>query len=332
MFDMDVESGSSHNRHLVEVTQVHLASSRSGVRYSFSGHESFPFRYGWLAKGVQHALEDRRVFSRDEATIILGVGKNMVRSIKHWCSAIGLLNNSHPGCVEVTELGRLLFAKDGCDPYLEDVGTLWLLHWLLVRDGQNTSTWHLAFTRFGQSSFTRQQLVEYLLDTARTEAPMTRVTEASMKRDVDVFVRTYAPSAVIRSAAAIEESYDCPLVELGLLEEYYPGVFTFCMGNHPALPQAVLAFAIADYWAMSRNEQNVLSIEDILYLQGAPGAAFKLTENALVERLERLPDWTGMRFDETAGRRMLIRSNSGATTVRSPIDILLRYYDSEGEL
>lgn len=311
---------------------MHLGVADTEVRYTFSGHESFPFRYSWIAKGVQRSLEDPALFVRDDATVVLGVGKNMVRSIRYWCSAMGLLTSPRVGRVEVTELGRMLFGPDGLDPYLEDAGTLWLLHWLLVRDPDLASTWHLAFTRFTHDSFTRQQLVEFLLDITAAESPMTRVTETSMRRDVDVFVRTYAQSASSRSVAALEESYDCPLVELGLLEEDPTGVVSFVHGAHPSLPDEIFAFALADYWERTRPHLRTLSLEDVLYSPGSPGAAFKLTENALVELLERLPEWTGLRFDETAGRRLLLRTNNtSGEGVDSSLTILRTYYEAEGE-
>ena len=58
---------------------------------SFSGHETFPFRYTWLKKGVDAVRENLTIFADDSATITLGVGKNMVRSIHHWCQAAGLI-------------------------------------------------------------------------------------------------------------------------------------------------------------------------------------------------------------------------------------------------
>ena len=61
------------------------------VQHSFSGHETFPFRYPWLKKGYDAALEDGTPSLRDDAITTLGVGKNMVRSIRHWCLAAGVL-------------------------------------------------------------------------------------------------------------------------------------------------------------------------------------------------------------------------------------------------
>ena len=76
------------------------------------------------------------------------------------------------GLVRSTELGYNLFGRDGWDPYLEDIGTIWLLHWLLVRGGERASTWHLVFSRWNAATFNREQLVTWLLlPTAGTLAP-----------------------------------------------------------------------------------------------------------------------------------------------------------------
>jgi hypothetical protein len=93
------------------------------VQHSFSGHETFPFRYPWLKKGFDAVLADGNVFLRDDAITILGVGKNMVRSIRHWCLTAGVVEESAAkagGSLQASELGKLLLADDGLDPYLED--------------------------------------------------------------------------------------------------------------------------------------------------------------------------------------------------------------------
>ncbi len=110
-------------------------ASPEAPKYSFSGHETFPFRYPWLTKGVQAAAERPGLFTEDEAGVVLGVGKNMVKSIRHWCAVLRLIapvSGDRTGRVRVTDLGRALFGPEGFYPYLEDPTTLWLLHWLLV--------------------------------------------------------------------------------------------------------------------------------------------------------------------------------------------------------
>ena len=61
------------------------------INASFSGHETFPFRYTWMKKGVDTVRDDPTIFADDSATITLGVGKNMVRSIRHWCQVTQLI-------------------------------------------------------------------------------------------------------------------------------------------------------------------------------------------------------------------------------------------------
>ncbi len=95
-----------------------------GAIYSFSGHETFPVRYAWLPKAVQHLRRNPELFTNDdEALVTLGVGKNMVHAVRHRGQAFGMIE---PTGRKVTTLGDKLLGADGWDPYLEDPGTLWL--------------------------------------------------------------------------------------------------------------------------------------------------------------------------------------------------------------
>src|SRR3954447_8103091 len=53
----------------------------------FARHETFHLRFGWLRKGFIAALNDPEAFSKPNATVELGVGKNMVNAIRYWCQA-----------------------------------------------------------------------------------------------------------------------------------------------------------------------------------------------------------------------------------------------------
>ena len=68
-----------------------MATTAFPTSPSFAGHETFTLRYGWLKKAVDAVHEDPIVFTRDDALVRLGVGKNMVRSIRHWGLATGIL-------------------------------------------------------------------------------------------------------------------------------------------------------------------------------------------------------------------------------------------------
>lgn len=290
------------------------------TKLSFSGHETFPLRYGWLPKGVQQVMEQGDLFARDDAVVILGVGKNMVTSIQHWTKTLEMVESPSRGNYQVTALGRALFADGGWDPYLEDPGTLWLIHWLLASRLESSSTWFLAFTAWNSNEFLVDELKDWLLKVAR-QSPTTRVTAASMNRDVEVFLRTYISGSSNRNLMA-EDTFDCPLVELGLVEEIDRGLYRFVRGYKSSLPDLIFAYALADYWEHNTTQQDAISFESLLLGWGSPGAVFKLSENAFVERLERLPEWSGLVYDDTSGMRTVFRKSREV----KPLDILRQYY------
>ena len=94
---------------------------------SFAGHQTFAFRYFWLKKGVDLVCIDSEAFQRDDTVVRLGVGKNMVQSIRHWCLATRVLEEelkTRSRSLRPTDFGRRLLNNEGWDPFLEDDATL----------------------------------------------------------------------------------------------------------------------------------------------------------------------------------------------------------------
>lgn len=246
----------------------------------------------------------------------------MVKSIRHWCEALSLIEPINRGQeYRPSALGRALFGTEGWDPFLEDIGTLWLLHWLLVSRPEHASTWYLAFTQFNGEYITRENLTDWLTRMTFSFEGV-RATPSSIKRDVDVFIRTYAPAAISKDQP-LEDSFDCPLVELGLLREIESGKYQFARGQKPSLPEAIFTYSLIDYWVQNAPTQRTILFENILHSPGSPGGAFKLSENVLTERLEALPRWASIRYDDTAGMRILLNQNSESLNLLS---ILGDYY------
>ena len=114
-------------------------SINNDIRPVFSGHGTFPMRYGWLKKVYDACVNIRNkngdiskdLFNNDEAIVILGVGKNMVASMRYWATNTGILSLKR-GILSLTEFADELFADDGLDPWMENYATLWFLHWNLI--------------------------------------------------------------------------------------------------------------------------------------------------------------------------------------------------------
>jgi hypothetical protein len=298
-----------------------ISNDRQKMKFSFSGHESFPFRYGWLQKGIRFLDDYPNLYLRDDAMVILGVGKNMVRSIRYWCETLNLITSPNRGVFEPTMLGKYIFGEGGWDPYMEDPATLWLLHWKLVSNWEKSSTWYLIFMRWIDLQFSKDHLMNWLWEIAENNN-ISRVTRNSIKRDVDVFLRTYLPSRNSLKTN-VESTYDCPIVELGLIEEVDKDLFSFVNGPKPSLPDEVFIFSLLEYWNQYSPDQNSISYEKIRYGEGGIGRGFLINDNNLFQRLEKLPSQLGIQYDDTAGKRGLYRDTSKKI---NPFDILSDYY------
>ena len=281
---------------------------------TLSGHETFPLRYGWLKKAFD-AIEqspaegdNRSVFTGDDAIARFGVGKNMVASIRHWARFAGITDDTlGKKRIETTPLGKLLFGSDGIDPYLESPNSLWLIHWHLSGHPEKT-TWFWAFNHFSALSFERDNLVQNICGLVGDRG-WSRTSEATIRRDVSCFLRTYAalPAA---GQANYEDALESPLIELGLIKsDGTRDGFRFVRGPKPTMDVGVFCYAVTDYWSESSSGANTLSFEALMHEPGSPGRVFMLDENSLIELLDQLDSHTDgiYRWSETAGLKQLIR-------------------------
>jgi hypothetical protein len=280
----------------------------------FSGHETFPLRYGWLKKVYDAVTEggkdsaSKTIFSDDNSIARFGVGKNMVASMRYWAAACGIIGDASANQVCIRPLGHKLFGKDGLDPYMESPATLWILHWWLCGRADRT-TWFWAFGHFSHLTFERETLAKGLLSIANDRG-WPRVSPATVKRDVECFVRTYAAKAG-SAHLSHEDALESPLTELGLVRATgKKDGFRFVRGPKATLGDGVFAFALIDFWQRYANSKT-LSFEAIAHAPGSPGRVYALDEGDLADRLAEIEDATDglLRWSETAGLKQVIRSS-----------------------
>lgn len=169
---------------------------------SFGRHQTFPLRYGWLTKGFQALTADPRIFDSDEATVTLGVGKNMVASIHYWLQASRLADRG-PGGMQPTAIGTAVFAEDGLDPYLEDEATLWLVHWLLATNGEQATVWRWFFNHFHQPEFSLAEATSALHGFAQDRLGL-KAPPKTMGNDIRILLRMYEPLCGRRPAGSTD--------------------------------------------------------------------------------------------------------------------------------
>lgn len=253
----------------------------------FARHETFHPRYGWVKKAFDAVAADRNTFNAEDAVVTLGVGKNMVRSIRFWGLAYRVLAQTREEGSRVplavpSVIGKVMFADGGWDPYGEFIDTHWLLHWWLLAPGSLAPVWWLAFNEFPAVEFTESQLEEYVADRVRDWADP---HPSSIQKDVSCLLRMYAGSES-GSRAALDDQIDCPSRELGLIMPTSEReVFRFSIGAKPSLSPSVAAFACLDFLARADASARTVTVSRLASEPGGPGKAFKLSEAALSELL-----------------------------------------------
>ena len=281
------------------------------IKYTFSGHESFPCKTLWLKKGYDF-VKERGNWNDADSVVKLGVGKNMVASIRYWMRAFGLTQND-----ALTDIADYIFDTDsGKDPFVEDLGTLWLLHYLLVSTGEAT-LYKLLFTRFQRErlTFEREHLVSFVKRTMTEDGKIKTYNENTVKKDVGVLLQNYVQPQRMQSM----EDYSSLLIDLDLIRQSADGKqYVFNVEGKRQLPLVILLYAIAK----EKGDDNSVDYDTLQSI----GNMFCLNDMELITMLMaiqvKFPDL--LRYSDTAGLRQVQFLKQV-----SPNEVLTYYYDDE---
>ncbi len=269
------------------------------TEYRISGHESFPCRYTWLPKAVRGLDADPKLFTDEERAMVdLGVGKNMVRSIRFWSLATGMAVTETKGSgATLTDLATTLLGKRGLDPFLEDRRTLWLLHWKLATNVQNPLlAWDYLLNRWQEPEFTPSSAMKALEKVACAQND--RVSTATLDQHFDAFLHTYVPTRG-RKGDVQEDNLDCPLVELQLIVKAgdreidrssgkREPIYVFRREEKPDITPELFVYCLDEFWRNRHLNEKTLPFGEIAHGHGSPGQVFKLAEDDVRTRIESL--------------------------------------------
>ena len=284
-------------------------------RPQFSGHETFPLRYGWLKKVFDDVYELEKqgqksdakdLFLNDDAIARFGVGKNMVASMRHWATSSNIIAEDDDKDIITTDLAKLILADKGLDPWMENVSSIWAVHWHLATSSSK-ATYIWLFSHFNNNQFDRGAIVQHLFNVCEDRSWKT-ASMSTLKRDVECLVRTYVnkPS---KTDDFTEDQIESPLAELGLIQPVNKNdIFQIKRGPQPSLNSGVFLYALIDFWKRYTNTSRTLSLETIVYEPCSPGRVFCLDEDAIAGRLYNIEKASGgiLTWSETAGLRQVI--------------------------
>ena len=289
---------------------------------SFGRHETFPLRYGWLTKGFRAWRKNPDLFNKEDSTVTLGVGKNMVNAIRYWMLASRILKGKG-NVLESTDLGQSILSKHGWDPFLEDETTIWLIHWLISSNPENATTIFWFFNFFHKSEFSQPEIFASLREFV-VEHTSLKISDATLKHDITLLLRMYE-SRTDSKYTPLEETLDSPLSSLGMIQKLeVENHHQSKPENRRRLPAVIVWYAIAELFEQTQLAS--LPVERLLYSDkhlAAPGSVFRLTEDGLLSKVEEIihfhPGYYELR--ETAGVNQVYQIKS-----IMPLEILEHHY------
>ena len=197
-------------------------------RLLFGRHHGYDLREQWISKGLlalahaENAPARARLFAFPEASDRFGLGPGMVAALRYWLRTTGLMIEQQPGSAHgrlvptLTPLGALLARYD---PYLEQVGSLWLLHAHLTTNLLLAPTFYWFFQSFvGTLPFTKEACLDALLSWAIKDAPGQHINSDVLRKDLECLFRLYTSGSRAPQASPEQSLIASPFRRLRLLQ------------------------------------------------------------------------------------------------------------------
>lgn len=279
-------------------------------KYSFSGHESFPCKSLWLKKGYDFVVQEKN-FNDPNAVIDLGVGKNMVASIRFWLKAFGICENDN-----ASWLGHYLFDNQtGRDKYIEDLATLWLLHFHLIFCGE-ASIYNLFFCDFQRehSSFQREQIANYIKIRLIENGTPSIFNKNTITKDIGVLLQNY----VLPRKSQSNEDYSSLLIDLDLIRQNSEGGgYFFNAEGKRKVAKEVFLYGLLKVMGEDKSISYDAIREQIGYI-------FCMTDIELIQMLKQLAsDYSeNLAYSDIAGIRQV-----QIIKELDPVQVLNDYYE-----
>ena len=279
------------------------------MRYSFSGHESFQCKSLWLKKGYDYLLAGGK-FNDADSVVKLGVGKNMVASIRFWLRAFSLTTMD-----ELTSLAKYIFDDvNGRDKFTEDINTLWILHYLLVKSG-NASIYNLLFLEYQREKkeFSKSELQTFIKRKCSVPEQKNVYNENTVKKDIGVLLKNYIAPTDLKTI----EDFSALLLDLNLINRIEADRYVFRQVKNTDISAEVLLYAMIDF----SNKDKTLSLDKLQAL----ALIFCMPLPDLIEAIKRI--------ESKYSRSIVFTDNSGVKNVQllaelEPSTILDSYYNA----
>ena len=255
-------------------------------------HESFSIREGWLVKGIRTIKEDSKVFSSADATDILGIGTNMVKSLKYWMTATCLIEESNRS-ISLSKFGELI---DKYDPYLEDNFSWWLIHLNMILNIEDSYIYNLFFNKCTMKVFSKRDIFEQISQILNNNK--LEYNENILQDEVNMIIKTYSIDEKIDNP---ENNFICPLSELNLIKKVDINAYERIKPDFRSLNYLIVYYLMI----LLSEDKEYLSIDDLIKLDNSPAKLLNLDKNLINEYLDEMKKHDLIIINRTAGLNMI---------------------------
>lgn len=264
--------------------------ANDNIRSTFSGHETFHCKSLWLKKGYDFVKEGKS-FNDEDAVVYLGVGKNMVSSIRYWLKTFGIINQDN----EITPLADYIFdTETGCDPYIEDQQTVWLLHWNMIYTNYAT-IYRQIFLNFHKErkDFSKTNIFVFLKRKYLDKKFGNMIwNDNTINRDIAMLIKMY-----VSPDSNVYEDYTSILLDLNIIRRVEKDVYEFNYNTKSKINPLIFFYAIHK---ISDGSQ-VVEFDKMLDLS----LIFCLSQNELYDIFNQLTAInSNISFDNSAGEQL----------------------------
>lgn len=253
-------------------------------------HETFSIREGWLEKAINEFYLDENCFSKEKGQRILGIGTNMVKSLRYWCTATQLIHFRQFKGNTFNELGNFLLLNDR---YLEQDYSWWLIHLYLCSNFEDAPVFN-TFFNLNINKFEKEQLVTNIRNVLEIDYDLGAAS--SLEADVNMIIKSYYSD----DKSNPENNLNCPLSKLGLIEMIDKKTYARKQPKYNALDYRVVYHALTNVLYKDENIKS-FNIEDMYELPNNPLNLFNLSKSSFYQYLDEMKKNGLINLVKTAG-------------------------------
>lgn len=254
---------------------------------AYARHQSFYIRDKWFSKGLRAVKQDKRFFFDEYAFEKIGLGKNMLESLKYWLLAFDVLEERMEEGQRVhvlSDVGNILYDNDRL---LQRNDTLSILHYHLVRNRKNLSTvFNWYFNKYKETIVSKRDLFNSFT-TWVSQNEVKEMSRNSLKRDIDCLIQFYTKTPDMNDP---EDVLFCPFSKLSLMKSEHSGERDDTIRKFTpelfSIGISSLYYILLDYDQITSDR--LIGVDEIVSAENLWGRIFNLTRSKVVDVLNIL--------------------------------------------